>query len=109
MKKQITFIATLLFLGAIAASALGASASPTFWAQIKDSGRRLEVFAANTRDSNFQCDLNVQFETADSALGSFRCKAKVYGKAKEALVCSNTSPETRITAIGRINQSCNLY
>ncbi len=92
---------------AFASPAAAQNASPEFWAQITDSGRRLEVFASSNRDSRFRCSLNVGYETADGAQGSFLCTANVYGKTSGALVCS-TRISGRAVAIGGISESCSL-
>lgn len=105
MRKII--ICAFILGAAIASPAAAQSASPEFWAQIKDSGRRLEVFASSNRDSKFRCDLNVGYETADGARGSFRCKANVSGKTREAMVCSS-KVNGKAVAIGRISKSCSL-
>lgn len=108
MNKPFSLIATLFLFASLGVPALAEPTSPTFWAQIKDNGRRIEVFAASRRDSNFRCDLNVQFETADGTPGNFLCEAKVYGKIKEALVCTDRTRGERYTAIRRIRQFCDL-
>lgn len=106
MRKII--VCAFIFGAVFASPAAAQSASPEFWAQITDSGQRLEVFASSNRDSKFRCSLNVGYETADGVQGSFRCKANVYGKTREAMVCSTRINGDRITSIGRINKSCSL-
>lgn len=108
MKKQLLSAASLLIAVWFAVPAMAATGAPQFWGQIKNDGRRIEILATSTYDSNFRCNLNVQFETSDGIPGNFLCKAKVYGKSREALVCANRTKGARYTAVGNIRQFCSL-